>query len=441
MSELAGWGRYPRHDAQVLELRECAEVGAAIVAHERLIARGNGRSYGDSSIGRVTTIDLRRLNRFIHFDPDTGVLACEAGVLLSDVIDIFMPRGWFPPVTPGTKFVTIGGMIAADVHGKNHHGAGSFCEHLLEIDLAIADGTVVTCSREKLPELFLATCGGMGLTGVILRARFKLIRVETAKIRQKVIRAANLEEVMAIFEASRDWTYSAAWIDCLATGSSLGRSVVVCGEHAVPDELAPAERHAPFARSTRRPTTVPFDFPSFLLNGMSVRIFNRLYYGYQRQATRLVDFDPFFYPLDSLLEWNRIYGRRGFVQHQCVIPTEHSRDGLVRLLTEVAAAGTGSFLAVLKHLGKASGGYLSFPREGYTLALDFPANPATFDLLDRLDQIVLDHGGRLYLAKDARASARMFMAGYPDLATFSAIRQKHGLDRRFHSFQSERLGL
>jgi FAD/FMN-containing dehydrogenase len=440
MTELAGWGRYPRHETCVIAVGERADVPRAIVAREGLIARGNGRSYGDSSIGRAVTFDLRRLNRFIDFDPTTGVLTCEAGILLSDVINIFTPRGWFPAVTPGTKFVTIGGMIASDVHGKNHHNAGSFCDHLIDIELALADGTVVTCSRAHLPELFFATCGGMGLTGIILKARFKLIKIETARVRQQVIRAINLEDAMAAFERSHNSTYSVAWIDCLATGASLGRSVVICGEHASVEELPLGERHAPLKRSPRRTMTVPLNCPDFVLRNVFVRTFNKLYYESQRPGTRLVDIDSYFYPLDAIHDWNRLYGR-GFVQYQCVIPPEHARAGLTHVLTEVARAGTGSFLAILKQLGRGSGGYLSFPREGYTLALDFPANSANFDLLHRLDRIVLDAGGRLYLAKDARASAKMMMAGYPSLWKFTDIRQRNGLTRRFRSFQSERLGL
>jgi FAD/FMN-containing dehydrogenase len=332
-------------------------------------------------------------------------------------------------------------MVASDVHGKNHHGAGSFCDHVVSLRLALGDGTVLTCSPHEHPELFAATCGGMGLTGLVLEVTFRLVPVRTSVIVQETIRAPDLAAAMEIFEREVGRTYSVAWIDCLASGPDLGRSVIVLGEHAAPDDLEPGRCDAPFARPPARTRRVPVDFPAFALNRLSVSLFNRLYYGTHGPGRKLVDLDPYFYPLDAIQDWNRIYGRGGFVQYQCVLPLETSRDGLEALLTEIARVGLASFLAVLKRLGRESFGYLSFPREGYTLALDFPANPDTFALLERLDRIVLEGGGRLYLAKDARMSAPMFRAGYPRLAQFNAVRRRYGVERRFRSALAERLEL
>ena len=384
---------------------------------------------------------MTRLNRFLAFDETTGTLTCEGGALLSDIIDVFVPRGWFPPVTPGTQFVTIGGIIASDIHGKNHHVAGSFCEHVASIQLALGDGRILRCSRTENADLFSATCGGMGLTGVILRSTFRLIPIATSWIDQTIIRAANLDCAMEAFEASQGSTYSVAWIDCLASGAALGRSVVILGEHATVDRLIRRDQSALLRRRKPKTKRVPADLPGFILNRVSVGLFNRIYYRVQRPGSAIIDFEPFFYPLDALHDWNRIYGRKGFVQYQCVLPQQASRSGLIELLTNIARAGEGSFLAVLKRLGPKSFGYLSFPMEGYTLALDFPAKPEVFRLLDRLDAIVAAHSGRLYLAKDARTSARMIAAGYPQLDAFREVRVRYDLQRRFQSVQSARLEL
>jgi FAD/FMN-containing dehydrogenase len=436
---LTGWGRYPRRDCEVAAPTDPAAAAAARAPARPLIARGNGRSYGDASFGPGLTVDMRRLGRLIAFDEATGELTCEAGALLSEIVAVFTPRGWFPPVTPGTKFVTVGGMVASDVHGKNHHGAGSFCDHVLSVRLALGDGTILTCSQAENADLFAATCGGMGLTGTLLTVTFRLIPVRSSKILQETVRAPDLAAAIDIFEAGAARTYSVAWIDCLASGANLGRSVIIFGEHAAPQDLDPAEQATPFARPSPRGKRVPVDFPTVALNRLSVSLFNQVYYRLQKPGRKVVDIDPYFYPLDAIQDWNRIYGRHGFLQYQCVLPLETSRDGLTALLTEIARVGQASFLAVLKRLGRESFGYLSFPREGYTLALDFPANPETFALLDRLDRIVTEAGGRLYLAKDARMRAPMLRSGYPRLEQFNAVRQRYGLDGRFRSALSDRL--
>ena len=439
---LSGWGRYPVANCVLVEPDDPTDFTHGIQGADSFaIARGNGRSYGDSSLSPECTVGMRRLDRLLSFDHDTGMLTCEAGVLLSDVIDVFLPRGWFPPVTPGTKFVTIGGMIASDVHGKNHHVAGSFCEHVSSVDIALGDGRVLTCSAEQNSDLFAATCGGMGLTGIILHATFRLIRVTTSRIDQRIIRVANLRGAMDVFEASVTSTYSVAWLDCLASGAALGRGVVVLGEHATIEQLPERDRTRPVGRPKRKVKRFPVDLPAFMMNRFSVATFNRIYYRSQRPGNDLVDLDPYFYPLDAVHDWNRMYGRNGFVQYQCAVPLKSCPAALSELLTEIAQRGTPSFLAVLKRLGPESFGYLSFPMEGYTLALDFPVNAQTFHLLDRLDDVVMAHGGRLYLAKDARASRRVIENGYPRLEKFRDVRRRYGLQARFRSLQAQRLEL
>lgn len=436
---LSGWGNYPRVEARCRRVRGAAQVLTAIAEEPSLIARGNGRSYGDAAINQQATLEMRPSDRILAFDQAGGVLTCEAGILLADIIETFLPRGWFIPVTPGTKFVTLGGMIAADVHGKNHHVAGSFGNHVLSLDLALADGTVVRCTRDENPELFAATCGGMGLTGIIVSASVRLIPVETTLIRQETLRANDLAEVMGQFEESSGSTYSVAWIDCLAQGGRLGRSILYRGEHALAAEMSGGRPAlAPIHKRTRR---IPVDFPAFTLNRWSVKAFNELYYRTNKAGTALIDYETFFYPLDAILDWNRIYGRPGFVQYQCVLPKASSRAGMTALLNRIAASGQGSFLAVLKLFGKGSDSPLSFPMEGYTLALDFRASPAVFSLLLELDAIVIDHGGRLYLAKDARMGASMLARGYPGLDSFRTLCQRIDPGGKFGSLQSQRLGL
>ncbi len=437
---LSGWGRYPKIACAVTTPRSAVEAAALVRQTDSLIARGNGRSYGDPAINRKATVSMLRLDRMVAFDPQTGLLTCEAGVLLSDILDIFLPRGWFPMVTPGTRFVTVGGAIASDVHGKNHHKDGSFGDHVQSLDLLLADGQVVTCGPDREPELFAATRGGMGLTGIILRAAIRLRPVETACIRQETLRARDLDEIMELFERSEDWTYTVAWIDCLARGARLGRSLLYRGEHALRDELPADRRAAPLARPARRNLSVPCDAPGGVLNRWTVSAFNELYFRSARPGTAIVDIDPFFYPLDSILNWNRIYGRAGFTQYQCVLPKSVSAQGLRALLTAIGASGAGSFLAVLKLFGRQDG-ILSFPMEGYTLALDFPATAPTLGFLNELDAIVGDHGGRLYLAKDARMAAGLLRRGYPRLPEFRRVRADRNPAASFCSLQSERLAI
>lgn len=438
--KLSGWGRYPVIEACVNKPRTEQELRGLVTSATSVIARGNGRSYGDSAINPASTIDMRRFNHMLSFDAVAGQLTAEAGVTLADIIATFLPRGWFPAVTPGTKFVTLGGMIAADVHGKNHHRDGSFREFVDWIELMDETGAVRRCSRHENQELFEYTLGGMGLTGVILRAAFRLRPVETGWIRQTTVPCSGLEETMAAFERAQDSTYSVAWIDCLGTGQSLGRALLMLGEHATLPELSESRAGAPFQTPLKRKVTVPLDFPSFVLNRHTVGAFNALYHyaGAHKPARQIVDWDSYFYPLDAALDWNRIYGRNGFAQFQCVLPLDRSEAGLSALLEATASARAGSFLAVLKRFGSQEGG-ISFPMAGYTLALDFPLNRKALSLLELLDGIALAHQGRFYLAKDSRMSAATFHAADPRVAGFTTYRQRQGWFARFQSSQARRL--
>ena len=438
--KLSGFGRYLPCEAELIAPRDEDGIRQAM-DRGALIARGNGRAYGDAAVA-PRSLDMRHFNRMLAFDESTGQLVVEAGVLLDDIIATFLNRGWFPYVTPGTKFVTVGGMIAADVHGKNHHKDGSFRQFVDWLDLLTEDGTIKRCSRTEAPELFDWTIGGMGLTGIVLRAAFRLREVETAWIRQVAFAAPDLSSAFEIFERSANESYSVAWIDSLASGGALGRSIVMLGNHAQLAELPMARRHAPLALQNRKRPAVPFDAPGWLLNGHFVRLFNAAYYrrGQAAEGRRLVDLDSFFYPLDALPGWNRIYGRRGFLQFQCVLPLAASLAGMIKLLEAISAAGIGSFLAVLKRFGHQDGQF-SFPMEGYTLALDFPATAKALALLDRLDAIVIEHGGRFYLAKDARMSAQTLHRSDPRATRLAGMRQTSGLAACFASRQSLRLEL
>ena len=384
---------------------------------ETLLPYGNGRSYGDSCLNTGgVLIDCRRLDRFISFDADNGVLRCEAGVLLADIIDVAVPRGWFLPVSPGTRFVTIGGAIANDVHGKNHHKAGTFGCHIRCFELLRSTGERLLCSPDENRDYFQATIGGLGLTGVVTWAEFQLKPVANAFIDQEVIRFHDLAAFFSLSEGSdAEFEYTVAWIDCLASGTSLGRGLFMRGNHA--QTVASDPPKAP-----RASLSVPFAPPLSLVNGLSLRAFNAVYYHKQRrdQVAGQVHYQPFFYPLDAIGNWNRMYGPKGFYQYQCVLPPAHGEPGMAAILQAIAAAGLGSFLAVLKVFGDiASPGLMSFPRPGVTLALDFPnSGDKVRGLLDRLDAITGECGGAVYPAKDARMAPALFRQAYPEMEKF-----------------------
>jgi FAD/FMN-containing dehydrogenase len=443
MRTISDWGNYPVIEADVSGFDSAELLKQKLQEPGELIAFGNGRSYGDASLQKRVLL-TRRYNKFLSFDAVSGELCCQAGVLLSEILDVFVPRGWFLPVTPGTKQITVGGAIAADVHGKNHHVDGSFGQHIRSMDVMRNDGSVITCSPEEKTDFFKITVGGMGLTGVILNATFRLRKISSAYIREETVRAANLDEIMDGFESSEDWTYSVAWIDCLAKGDAMGRSILMRGEHASAEELINAtHKEAPLILKQGLKLGIPFNFPNVALNPLSMKAFNFAYYNKCRPGTHkhIVDYNSFFYPLDAIGDWNRIYGKRGFTQYQFVIPKEAGREGMRTILKRITDSGLGSFLAVLKLFGEQDS-FMSFPMAGYTLALDFPISLKAMDLFKELDAMVADYGGRLYLAKDSRMSAEMFEKTYPNAGEFKqAIAMLNEGNTKFTSLQSKRIGI
>mgnify|MGYP001261453049 CR=1 FL=1 len=438
--KLSGWGKYPILETEIFSPNNIDEL-IQLVKNGDSISRGNGRSYGDSSIGRKTTISMSNFNKIISFDDKLGLITAEAGVLLKNIIDFCVPKGWFPYVTPGSKYVSLGGMIAANVHGKNHHIEGNFSEYVEWIDIVDSDGILVRCSREKNSDLFEWTMGTMGLTGVIIRAAFRLRKIETSWIKQKKIIVQSLDEAINVFESHENSTYSVAWIDCLKK-KNFGRSVIIIGEHAKIKDLKNKMKTQPFKTSREASFSIPFFFPSWFLNSWFVKIFNSIYFWVNKKnkGNQLIDLNSFFYPLDKILKWNKIYGKRGFAQFQCVIPIKNSKPGLNELLKTIQSSNVGSFLTVLKKFGKEKGKF-SFPMEGFTLALDFPINQKSLDLMSELDKITLKFGGRFYLAKDSRMSKETFNNSEKRLEDFKNFRKKLKNNTKFNSVQSERLGL
>ena len=431
--DLAGWGKYPRIQAKTYSFESPDELRTCLKNDQSCIVYAKGRGYGDCALS-PKVIFTHRFDNILDFDPQTGIVTCESGVSLAELIEAFLPRGWFFPITPGTKFISIGGAIASDVHGKNHHNAGCFSECLLSFDLMLPEGEIISCSRKKNKELFRATCGGMGLTGVILTATFRMQNTKSGYIRETILRARNLQEIFALFENYQSATYSVAWIDCLAKGTSMGRSLLMLGEPADTGSLELPKSKV---------VSLPIDLPGLTLNKYSLSIFNHFYYWRKSVplTDRLVPLAKFFYPLDAIHHWNRLYGSKGFTQYQLVLPKEASFKGLEKILSRIAQAGLPSFLGVLKLFGPKNDNYLSFPMEGYTLALDFPIKAKLFPFLDELDSIVTDHGGRLYLAKDVRMSKKVFRKGYPRWQKFSELREKQDMIQTFNSLQSNRLGI
>ena len=430
---LMSWGMYPKIKNTVFTFYKKEILTQIIHKHDDLIPYGNGRSYGDSALSS-NIINVRPRDYFIDFDEENGLLHIQAGVLLSEILESYVPRGWFLKVTPGTKLITVGGAIASDIHGKNHHVEGCFSECVQEFEIMLADGEVVTCSKELTPELFKATCGGMGLTGVILDAKIYLKKINSQYIDQTTVKTKNLKETFEAFEAYQGKPYSVAWIDCLAKGDNLGKCLLMVGDFRDDGKLD---------YKNKGQLSIPFNFPSFALNNWSVRAFNWLYYGKSKEGVskQRVDIDTFFYPLDAIGHWNRIYGKNGFTQYQFILPKETSYQGLEEILTAISKSGKGSFLAVLKLYGKANENYLSFPIEGYSLALDFKIEKGLFELLDELDKIVVKYEGRIYLTKDVRVSKETFEKGYTQIDTFRQFRKENKMDTKFQSEQSKRVGI
>jgi FAD/FMN-containing dehydrogenase len=425
MASFESWGRYPKAQQKLKRLFWAQDFRPQDDLNTFQLTAGMGRSYGDVCLNDGNALLLTRgLNRLLAFDANTGVLCCESGVTLDEILEFALPRGWFLPVTPGTKFVTIGGAIANDVHGKNHHVAGTFGRHVLRFGLARSDGTRLECSHARNADFYSATIGGLGLTGLIEWAEIQLKPVISRMISCQSIQFHGLEEFVALSEEKGGCEYTVAWIDCVRTNGNGIRGVFMCGDHS----RSPGQK-----KMTRNlKLAVPIDLPAFVLNRASVGLLNTLYFHKQlkKRAAAMIDYEPFFYPLDSVLHWNRVYGKHGLLQFQCVIPSSNGLSAMREILDVIQNSGLASFLAVLKIFGNLpSPGMMSFPMPGITLALDFPIKPnKSFPLFDRLGEMTLAAGGRIYPAKDARMTPAQFRAFYPTHVNF-----KQYVDPRFSS--------
>jgi FAD/FMN-containing dehydrogenase len=418
--DFESWGRYPRYNAKLIPLHWQSDFPAAISdLHNGVLPVGLGRSYGDVCLLKDgNLLPTSAMSRLISFDQETGLLTAEAGISLAQILDFAVPRGYFLPVTPGTKYVTLGGAIANDIHGKNHHVAGTFGRHVTEFELVRSDGTVLHCSPTENAEYYAMTIGGLGLTGLIRWATLKMKPIVSRKIDYEGIQFHGIDEFLALTEASKEIEYTVSWVDCTSTGKNFCRGIFMQGDHSQKrDELKP---------SPEPKLVFPFDAPGFALNSFSVSAFNTLYFNKQmgKRQVALQDYEPFFYPLDKVLHWNRLYGQNGLLQFQYVIPWNNAREGTVAILKEVAKSGLASFLAVLKAFGDVpSPGVMSFPQPGITLALDFPIKPGkSFPLFERLADMTQEFGGRLYPAKDAAMTAQQFQSFYPEWQQLARFR-------------------
>jgi decaprenylphospho-beta-D-ribofuranose 2-oxidase len=429
-SKVAGWGGVS------VDARELRSEDFPRIAREAVISRGLGRSYGDSSLpppGR-TVANSTLSDRILSFDPTRGILRAEAGFSVAELNRIFLPRGFFVPVSSGTQFVTLGGMVAADVHGKNHHREGSFGAHTLALALQTADGARVVCSREEELDLFRATLGGMGLTGHILEVTCRLARVPSSWVLAETERIRDIDAfVQGLKEAGQRWPHTVGWIDCLSSGANLGRGILMRGRWAEPGEAPPDPPRPRFAPS------IPFSLPSFVVGRASVRAFNALYYRMPQHRGRLVHPWAFFYPLDAIGSWNRLYGHRGFTQYQCVLPDPSGGAAARKVLGLLARRGGASMLCVIKDCGKEGEGLLSFPKSGISIALDIPIRETTQSLIDALNEQVIALGGRIYLAKDQFTRRDHFEAMEPRLPEWNRIRRLWDPEGRLRSAQSVRL--
>ncbi len=440
--ELGGWGRFPVCNCQVTRPEKQKELRDAVQSRAVLdvIARGAGRSYGDAAVNQGSGVILNeKLDRFLDFDAQTATLHAQGGASFADIIQTFVPRGYFLSVAPGTKHVTLGGAIACDVHGKNHHRVGAISQFVDEIELLTANGKTLICSRDENAEAFWATLGGMGLTGIIVSAKMRLMPIESAYIETKTTRTTDLSATLDAFESGADSEYLVAWIDCLSSGADLGRSVVIEGAHASGERALQEIKGDVLALNLPKKKGVPIDLPDFVLNPYTVKKFNDLYYANHPTDNKLTSFETFFYPLDKIENWNRIYGSRGFVQYQCAIPINNASAVLTELLEAISSSGQSAFLAVLKRMGAADNAPLGFALDGYSLALDIPMTPGTLEFYEKLNEITVAAGGRIYLAKDAATSPDNFRRMYPRLGEWEAAKRHLDPDDRFASSLSRRL--
>ena len=427
---ISGWGGYPKINSEVISPKNLDEY--KINLKKTLIARGKGRSYGDSA-NYKTVLQTNFLNKIIHFDKINGLITCEAGITIKSILENIIPSGWFIPVSPGTSFATLGGSIASDVHGKNHHVLGSFGEHVKGIRIMLGNGNIENISCDNNSDLFHATCGGMGLTGIILSATIKLISIKSSQIIQTELKSNSLEETCSIFEENQKAQYSVAWLDCFAREKFIGKGIITLGEHSEKGNLN---------FNIKKKINISNNFPSFILNKYSISIFNKLYYAYHKNnRKKFVHLFDYFYPLDKINNWNRLYGKNGFIQYQFVIPNDQVVKNLKLILNKISEFGISPFLGVLKKFGKQNDNLLSFPMSGYTLAMDIKIDKKLFKSIQELDKIVIDLGGRIYLTKDSLMKEETFKNSYIKWEQFEKIREKYGAVSKFRSDQSLRLGL
>jgi len=445
--QMEGWGRWPVVTAEVSRPETQAELARAVAESNGsgLLAYGLGRSYGDTALlpeGRM--VMTSRLDRMLAFDPATGWLKAEAGVSIEDILRVFVPRGFFPSVTPGTKFVTLGGALACDVHGKSHHVDGCFSNNVRSFELLLSSGEVVHVTRETHPDLFKATVGGLGLTGIVLSLEYKLKPIANAMIEMVSVRVESLEHFFEVSAQSGDFTHNMGWIDCVTRGKAMGRGIFMRGRHAAAGADARPGIVSRVKDFVHPLLAMHVNGPGWLLNHATIKAFNEVYFRRHPKGSvaSLVHYDPFFYPLDAVRGWNKIYGKRGFLQYQMVLPHDPDQRAIRATLDAITASGMGSFLAVIKEFGPLDNGWLSFPRPGLTLALDFPNHGAPLlALLDRLDAITLEAGGRVYLGKDARLARASFRRMYPEWEAWKAARDAADPKGLFKSSMGERLGL
>ena len=433
--KISGWGKQKLINCKIAKPKTILEIKSAIV--KNCIPRGMGRSYGDSSIQPKKTIIMTNFSKILNFDKRKGIIKIQAGIKLLDLLKYIIPRGWFIPVSPGTKFVTIGGMIASNVHGKNHHKVGGIINFVKEIKVIDEKKRIRICSNRKQKNFFLSTCGGMGLTGIIIEATIKLKKIDTSFIKEKTYCTKNLEETVDQIVKSNKHEYSIAWLDC-TSNKSFGRGIIFCGEHAKKQHLIDKKKKLTFIKKNN--INIFFSLPKFIFNGFFIKIFNSFYYHVNllKKKVNIVDYDKFFYPLDTLLNWNNLYGKDGFIQYQCVVP---SKKNLFNILKFLKNSNIKSFLVTVKILKK-DRGLLSFPIKGYTLAIDIPFKKSNSKFINQLDDQVLKSKGKIYLTKDSTMNKFVFKKMYnKNLEIFKKkIRTKQNTEI-FNSLQSKRLNV
>ena len=432
--KISSWANYPKRFGKEHIFSSKKKLSKFIISQNNIIPFGNRRNYGDCALNKHM-IKFDDKDKSIQLDKKTGIVKVKSNIQIKELIDYSLQYNWFLNVVPGSSYITIGGAIASDVHGKNHHIDGCFSESILSISIMTANGTILECSRNNNSNLFRSTCGGMGLTGIILSAELKMIKVQSHQIKQTSYKTNSLEELFNYFENNSFKKFSMAWIDCSSNHKSIGRGIFISGNYS---------RKNKKNRNKIINIKLPFFFPNYILNTSFIKIFNSLYYhffSFKKKGTKIIDFYNFFFPLDKILNWNKLYGKSGFLQYQFVLPKRNSLEGIKKIIKIITESNQISPLAVLKLLGPKNKNYLSFPMEGYTLAVDFKFNKNLFSLLDKIDIVVQKLGGRIYLAKDARMQSQIFKSSYPDLSKFETYRKNSRLDDKFNSDQSKRLGI